>query len=288
MRQRMGLMRRESRLLRAVSRILRTVACALLAACSLPHSLEDPRILVAPYYPTYQLRGDTSLQSPGAPPTDNPAVQVEDFGLRGHSSDVGMRIDIGDDFDSFRVDYYRMDHHSKNPGVLPAAWGALLAADTVRLETRLDEIRVGYVGEVLREKFGKGERQVDLRLGLGGVIAWRDLRFRAREATGLRSQDVTVGDDGVVYPAARARVTWRGAYLEGEYAISPDLQFGGDYQGVQQDIEVRIGYQVPMQDVSVFAGWRWSEWNIDGFEGPLHHEAELVMDGFQFGVRILF
>jgi hypothetical protein len=261
---------------------------ALPAACALPRNLEDPRILVAPYYASYQLRGTTALQSPGAPPVDNAALALTDFALREHGDDFGIRADIGDDFASFRVDYCRLDQDSSGSGLLPGAWGALQPADQVRMETVMDEFRVGYVGEALRQKFGERERQVEFRFGVGAVVAFRDLVFRVREDTGARTQNVSVDDRGTIHPAARARVSWRGLFVEGEYAISPEWSFGGDFDGTQQDIEVRIGYAVPLQDVSVFGGWRRSEWELDGTEAGLRHRADLVLEGFQFGIQLAF
>ncbi len=70
---------------------------------------------------------------------------------------------------------------------------------------------------------------------------------RAHEVTGLRSQKLEMEDDGAVYLAARGRVSWRGVALRVDYAISDDMNFGGEFEGTQQDLEITLGYTLDTQ-----------------------------------------
>lgn len=260
----------------------------MLAGCALPRSLEDPAIQVSPYYATYKLTGTTALQSVGDTGAieDNQRMKLESFGYDDHEDDVGLRVDVGDGFGGFRIDYLRLDNSSTRKGVLADDWGVLRQGDPVHVAAELDEFRIGYVGEVLAHRFGERDRAVDVRLGVGAVLAHRDLALRVQEDNGLRSQNINHSDRGVIYPALRARATWRDFYLDGEYAWSPNLNLGGDFDGDQHDLELRLGYAVPLQDVAVFAAWRLSQWEIDGRIGVLRHEADLQLTGWQFGVQI--
>ena len=49
---------------------------------------------------------------------------------------------------------------------------------------------------------------------------------------------------------------------------------------------MRLGYQIPMQDVAVFVGWRRSQFEIKGDENGFEHHEDLTLQGFQFGVVV--
>ena len=72
-----------------------------------------------------------------------------------------------------------------------------------------------------------------------------------------------------------------------DYAIAPGL-VTGDYDGMQQDIEARLSYSVPFQDVTLFAGYRYSLFSAKGNEGGLAYDSDLRLDGYQFGITVSF
>src|SRR5262249_2623543 len=129
---------------------------------------------------------------------------------------------------------------------------------------------------------------LDFKLAAGGVLAHRDLGMHMHTVDNVRRQDVRVSDEGVVYPAVRFRATWQSVSLDLEYAISPNLTFGGEFDGVLQDFETRFTYRVPMQDVGIFAGYRYSTLPIEGHEGALAFDGNLRIDGLQLGVVVSF
>ncbi len=254
----------------------------------MPAALDDPQIRVAPYLAVYDLRGSTAHESlVSAVPTPNQTQGLSDFGFGGHEEDFGIRADVGDDFAGLRADYYRLDMNSSRKGVLVDDWGALQQGDAVHMGATMDELRLSCLGEVFRDTYGEGDRAVMVRAAVGGQFTWRKLHLSAKEDSGLRQQGATAVERGALAPALRARADYRDFWLQGEYAISPDLSLGGDFDGARQDLEFRIGYDVPLQDVTLFAGWRRSWMTIDGTEGGLRHEADLVLQGFQFGVSIV-
>lgn len=246
-------------------------------------------MLVSPYLALYQLRGEVSLESPvpGGPPQDNPPQDLRIFGQDHHREDIGIRTDIGDGFGGFRVDYYKLDQGSADPGVLEANWGALLQGDVVVMDVVMDELRVGYLEPLITAKTTWREHPLSLKFAMGGVLAWRDMRLRAKTDDGQRHQNVEIEGD-VFYPAARLRVSWRDIGFDVEYAVSPDLVIRGDFEGLQQDLELRATYSIPTRDVTFFAGYRYSEFPAEGEQGGLAFDSELALDGFQFGVTVTF
>jgi hypothetical protein len=265
------------------------VALVPLAACS-SVVFADPQIQASPYYAIYQLRGDMTIQTnPGAglPPQDNPEQPLRTFGQDHHGDDVGFRADIGDGFSGFRIDYYRFDENTTRHGVLDADWGNLLAGDVVRMDATMDEVRVGYVLPIGRIETTWRERPLTFQFAGGAVLAHRMIDLHARTEDGARRQNVKIEDAGVVYPAARARAAWREFALDAEYAISPELNFGGDFDHVLQDLEIRASYTLPMRELTVFAGYRYSELPASGIESGLEFDADLRLDGFEFGVTLI-
>ena len=270
-------------------RLAATAPFLCLCACTL--TTAEPQIHVAPYLAVYRLRGDTSMQSqptPSGPGQDNAPQTMRTFGQDHHREDVGVRVDIGDGFGGFRVDYYRLDMGTAETGVLTADWGALRAGDVVQMSAAMDEVRLGYLEPFVDVKSEYRDHPLRVRFAAGGVFAYRGLDLRARTEDGSRTQGVSIHGD-VLYPALRAQVAYRDVSLDVEYAIAPDaLVLGGDFDGVQQDFEARIGYSLPMRDITFYGGYRYSEVPAEGTEGGLRYDADLVIDGFQFGVRVTF
>jgi hypothetical protein len=249
----------------------------------------EPQVKVSPYYAVYQFGGDVSMQSAGpGGPEDNAPQSLRTFGLDAYEGDLGVRVDIGENFGGFRVDYFRLDQSTTRSGTLEDDWGALLAGDQVRMAAEMDEVRLGYVHPLLRERSNVRGHPLDLLFGLGAVLAHRELSLRAATTDGQRRQDIDIADHGVVYPAVRARAALQSFAIDAEYAFSPDLAFGGEFEGFQQDVEVRLSYTVPMHDVTFLAAWRYSDLGAAGDEGGYAYDADLTLSGFQFGVQVSF
>lgn len=262
-------------------------ACPLLAGCAASVSYE-PRVLVTPYLAVESLRGNVSMQSaPGGTLQNNPAQSLETFGQGHHEEDIGARIDVGDGFGGFRLDYLRLDMNTTDHGTLGADWGALQANDEVRMRTTMDEVRLGYVEPLLDTKLHWRDRPLGLRFGAGGVLAHRGLDLRATTVGGSRSEHLDVSGQ-VAYAAVRGRATWQNLSFDLEYAFSPDLALGGEFDGFQQDVEARLSYTLPLRDLTFFAGYRYSDLGASGHEGRFAYDADLVLDGFQFGVVLAF
>ena len=75
-----------------------------------------------------------------------------------------------------------------------------------------------------------------------------------------------------------------------EFKLHPHRRtvVGGDIEGLSQDFEAMVSYELPQRDVRVFAGWRYSEFSAAGSEGPYRFENDLVIDGLQLGVLVTF
>ncbi|MEC7583476.1 MAG: hypothetical protein VYE77_04100 [Planctomycetota bacterium] len=265
----------------------------LLAACgSFPVPI-DPLFKVSPYLANYQLRGKMSMQSPG--PVNNPSQSLRQFGFGSHEDDVGVRASLGDGLTGLNFDYYRLDMDTSRTGVLTDDFGTLGAGDTATMSATMDEWRFGWMHEVYHHSASFRQDPLDMHVGLGAVYAYRNLRMRPRTVISasspapdpLPSQNIDLVGDAI-YPSVRMRTVWRSLRFDFNYAISPDLQLTGDYDGILQDFETRFGYELPYQDIEFFAGWRYSTLKGNGSNNGLGYDADLKLDGFQFGMSVHF
>ena len=262
---------------------------SLLSSCTAT-LLFQPQVLVSPYLTEYQLRGNTSLQSVpggGGPPQDNPSQSMRTFGQDHHRDDVGVRVDVGDGFAGLRLDYFRLDQGTAHTGVLDGDWGALQTSDVVRMRAEMDELRLGYLDPMWQTSASWRDEPLTFEVAAGGVFSYRSLVLRAQTDDGMVHQDVQIEGNNL-YPAARCRVGWRNIAFDVDYAISPNLDLSGDFGGVLQDLELRASYTLPMRDITFFGGYRYSTLEADGHAGVLAYDADLRIDGFQFGLVVSF
>lgn len=263
-------------------------AASVLAACGLPKTV-SPRLVVSPYYADYQFRGRLGMQSDsGAGPVDNTPQSLGNMGQGHHEGGYGIRADVGDGMTGLRADFYRSSINPTSSGVLDDDFGHLLADDVVQSNFRMNEYRIGYLQQVWDAHGALYDRPLDLAFAAGGILAHRDLEVHARTTDLARHQDIDISDHGVVYPALRFRAGWQSLAFVLEYAMSPDLSFGGDFQGIQQDFETRLTYTVPFQDIGLFVGYRYTTMSVEGVEGGLGFDGHLYLDGLQLGVTVSF
>lgn len=269
--------------------IVLAAAAPFLTGCTAT-LLYEPQVLVSPYLTVYRLSGDVAMQSDpggGAPIQDNSPQNLRLFGQERHEDDIGVRAEIGDGFGGLRLDYFRLDMNTTRSKALEDDWGQLLEGDEVRMPVEMDEFRLGYLEPFWDGKVNVRERQISYKFAGGAVIAHRGMHQRAKTTDGLRQQTVSIDGD-VGYAAFRARAAWQNLALDLDYALSPDLQIGGDWNGTQQDVEVRASYALPMRDVTFFAGYRYSTLEAQGREQNTDYAADLRLDGYQFGLMVNF
>lgn len=260
-----------------------------LAACESFPVPTDPRVHVSPYYAHYRLRGDASMQSnPGTGPVDNDPLSLDALGQGHYADDIGVRADVGDGFSGIRVDYYQMEIGPRGSTTLGEGFGAIPAGANAQAQPKMEEWRLSLTQEVYATKMRWRQEAVDMRFGLGGTWANRsmDLDVRGSDTSGGYEQKIDFGGD-VFFGAARFRATLGQVSLDVEYALSPDLQTG-EWDDVAQDFETRLSYAVPFQDVTVFAGWRYATLDGSGSAGGLGYDADMTLDGYQFGVTVTF
>jgi hypothetical protein len=269
-------------------RVLAALALAVFAGCS-STTFAEPRILVSPYLALYQLRGDASMQSEPTPGNvqDNPPQSMRTFGHERHKEDVGVRADIGDGFAGVRVDWCQLDMNTSHTGVLDADWGSLRTGDTVRAKVAMDELRVGWLESLGTVRSTWRDQPLTVRIAGGGVLAHRDLDVRARTDAGRRAQNREIEGD-TVYAAVRLRASWRDYALDLDYAISPELELRGDFDGVLQDLELRGSWTMPLHDVTFFAGYRLSTLEGQGDANGFAYSADFTLDGFLLGLSVTF
>jgi hypothetical protein len=264
------------------------VSFALCAGCTT--TFAEPRLLVSPYLAVYRLRGDSAVQTStgqSTPPQDNPAQSMRAFGLNRYDDDLGIRADFGDGFAGLRLDYLHLDQSTSKSGTIDGGWGNLQAGDTTTMNPRMDELRLAWLEPVWSTRTVWRDKPLHVKVAAGGALTHRDMSLRARALDAPRAQTIaSSGDTAAV--AARFRVSWRDTSFDLDYALSPDLALGGDFGGVQQDVEARLGYTLPMQDVTFFAGYRYSRLHTSGTHDNVGYSADLVLDGWQFGITVTF
>jgi hypothetical protein len=258
-----------------------------LASCGSFPTPNDPRVHLSPYFAKYRLRGDVAMQNnPGTGPENNASQSIDSLGQGHHGDDVGLRADIGDGFSGIRIEYYRLDLGPSGSGALSDELGALQTGDVAAAEPRMDEWRLGWSQSVLDGQVAWRGNPVRVQGAAGATWANRDMDLDIRTTDGLRSQNVDLGGDAF-YGTALVRATMRQVSLDVSYSLCPWLQ-SGDWDGLAHDFETRLSYAVPFQDVTLFAGYRWSTFQGEGTRGGLRHEADFVLDGFQLGVTVTF
>jgi hypothetical protein len=146
---------------------------------------------------------------------------------------------------------------------------------------------LGWLEPILTARTNYREQPLVVKVAAGAQLAHRDLTYGASTLDGARSQKVDIDGD-IAFAALRVRATWRSFGVEGDYAISPGLALGGDYENLQQDLEMRVTYNLPLYDVTFFAGFRYSQLQAEGRVDGFGYDADLSIDGYQFGVTLVF
>lgn len=267
------------------------LGATLLTGCT---SLAEPSLRVSPYLAVYQLRGKSSMTSfvdpmnTAGPVQSNPTQRMATFGQDRFREDVGIRADFGDGFGGIRADYYQLDMDTSRKGELNGDWGNLLEDDRVSMYANMDELRLGYVEPIAEFRTEYRDEEMRFQFGIGGVFTSRQMTMKALDETFTRFQNYELAGDTIA-PTLRARVSWMKLALDVDYAAAPEaLVLSGDIEGLSQDIEARLSYQLPQRDISFFVGLRYSEFSGSGVAGNFTYDSDLIIDGMQFGVRVTF
>ena len=199
-----------------------------------------------------------------------------------------FRADIGDGFGGIRMDYYQLDMDTSKSGELTSDWGNLLESDKVSLYANMDELRIGYVEPIADYRTEYRDEDLRFQFAAGANFTYRQMTLKARDETFTRAQNFELGGD-TIGAAVRARISWMALSLDVDYVVSPEaLVLSGEIEGLSQDIETRLSYQLPQRDISFFAGLRYSEFSGNGEAGSFEYDSDMVIDGMQFGISVTF
>ncbi len=222
----------------------------------------------------------------GGPIVDNPSMDIQTFGIDDEETDLGFRLEVGDGLSGVSVDFIDLRNESNTSGTLTNDWGNMMAGDTVNTSLHMSNLRLRWL---FGHTFAVDDSQVwRAGLGLGPMLTHRRFRMTVSEVSGLRSQKMEFHDDGQVYVAARGRVSWNSVDLTVDYAVSEDWNFGGEFDGTQQDLEVMLSYTTNNGRMALFGGYQYSEFPASGNEGPFDFDADFTLDGYLFGLTIIF
>ena len=264
-----------------------TLTFASLAGCSSAPGLEDPTLALKPMVFFYENIGKTRMQSPsGGGVQDNAAMDLDLFGMSERDTNVGGYLTYGDGFSGLEFFYQNVELGSTRRGTLTAAWGAIPLGTEVHSRFDMDEFKLSYRGQIFEYET---EKEIRFRLALGASIVQRSGGFDAFETdAGTAFQNTNFEDDGAVYGAGRARIEYAGAALDADYALSPNLNFGGDFDGTMWDLEITGSYTLEGQDMTFLAGYRWSELPISGVQEGLLFEHDFRLQGYFLGLQFAF
>lgn len=275
-----------------VVRCLALACTALFAsACTSVPGLTDPEVTLSPRYYLYKPKGSARTQSSdNGRIAENAKQDLETLGMSRRDDDYGGVIAIGNGFEGIEIDYQKVDLDDTTTGVLSSDYGSLSTGMEVSSEFIMDEMRLSYVaGFMDREIDLDDDNWVRVRLGAGGTLVHREGRFKVFEAnSGPGSQSFKFSDGGVAYLSLRARADWREFSAQLEWDYSPDLAFGGDFDGNVSDLEFLLRYAFEAQDIDLLAGYRWSELQMTGKASGLRYDAEFDLAGFVLGLEFRF
>ena len=267
--------------------ILLVAALGVSTGCSSLPGFDRPQVDVAAHLAVYRLRGRARMQSvaSGGGLQENAAIDIQDLGIGQRDDDVGGTISVGDGFSGADFSYQKLTMAVAEPVTVTTPFGGLMAGDEIKTKVDMDEVRARYIGKVYGLQL---KNQAEFTFGLGGVLAHRELEIFARRTADGTGQRLVIEDNGVPYLAARVRAQYGPTSLQVDWAYNFGLDFGGDFEGEMQDLEVMANYAFPLQNVSVFAGWRRSELPAGGHATPLAYATDLVLDGYFLGARMRF
>ena len=149
----------------------------------------------------------------------------------------------------------------------------------------MDEVRLSYIQPLLHTTTTWRDEDLDLNFGAGGEFAFRDMQFSAFTDDLMRRQNVPIEGQNLGINV-RCRAKWTEIAVDLDYMISPHFVLGGDFDGVNQDLELRASYAIPLRDFTFFAGYRYSQLTAGGKADNAEYAAKLFIDGFQFGLTV--
>ena len=262
----------------------------LLAGCSSLPGFDDPRVSLAPHVVILDIEYDSSMQSrnSGGMIQNNPSMNEDVFGNNDRKTQIGGTLRIGDGFSGVEFSYLHFEMSTSKQGRLTSDWGIMQAGDPVNTEVEGNEFRFRYIAQLYEHSFETDYEDVRVQVGLGPGLAHREVDFTVTHSALSRRQKVDPKDDGVVYIASRARASYDLFALTADFQISPDLTFGGDFEGTMWDLELIGSYTFEDQDLTAFVGWRRSEMESSGRQGDFEYDLDLTFDGYVLGVEFTF
>ncbi len=269
---------------------LLAVAC-LPTACSSVPGFDDPEITIEPRMYLVRHEGKARMQSvTGGQIINNAAMDTSRLGQFERDESYGGVMAVGDGFSGLEASFNKFEIDDSKEAVLTTDFGALQGGDVVNSDMEYDEYRLAYVAEIYQHAFEIGEEEEILwQLGAGGAMAHRAGDFNVREIGGeMASQEIDFRDDGTPYLQLRTRASWRNFSAQLDWAFNPDLHWGGDFEGQMHDIEVLLRYQLEAQNLSVVAGYRWSDLPFSGQDEGLRYDADFRVEGYVLGVKFGF
>jgi len=263
---------------------LAAIPLLILACCASIPGFENPKTRAAVWALVYELEGSTSMQSGGIP-VDNPPMTLGRFGIGNGDTGFGMRLSRGDGFSGLELDYTVIDDDTIAGGTLTQDWGDLMAGDTVNTQFRMYDLRLRWM---LGQTWIDESEEWGVGLGLGAIFGHRELTMDVVEVNGLRGQSLEMKDDGAIYLAIRSRISHSGVTLTADYAFSDGMNFGGDFEGTQEDLQIALSYTPENQRMELFAGFQYSGFPGEGRQGNLKYRNDFSLEGYFLGLSMTF
>ncbi len=262
----------------------------LLPACTGLPGLDMPVIRISPRLHEDVQYGTTRMQSvQGGGVVDNAPQDMRQLGQNGHDEDWAIVASAGDGFSGAELEYRHIAIADTSTGVLGADFGAVPAGTTVSSKLAGDGWRLAYFGKFLGSTVAVGNQEIEFALAGAFALTHREMSFGVAEDgnTGVE-QRIHFSDSVTPYFGLRGRVAWRDLSLDVDALVNPDISFGSDFRGTQEDIALTMRYRLEAQDVALLAGFRWLDLDTSGEEGGLRYDTGFRVEGFVLGVEIEF
>lgn len=276
--------------MRAIDLVPLLLSCVAVACNGMP-GLDTPRVSLSPRLHLDRQHGRATMQSlQGTTIVDNPSQSVDAFGQTNGDEDWSLVVRAGDGFSGLEGEYRDVAIADSVLGSLTSDFGRLSDGDGVDARLTMDTWRVAYFGEIASHRIDpESADALELRLAVGAALSYREARFSLVQAGGGGlSQTLHVEDRGSPWLGLRGRVAWRDASLDLDWLVNPDLSLGGNFDGIQHDVEVMARYRFPDQDVTALAGYRWSQLDASGSENGLRFDTDFSVAAIVLGIEFEF
>lgn len=266
--------------------MLRVLICTLvvsLAPACKTFRPDNPKVSLGVSGMMLDLTGQGRMDSLiGANKQVNDYVDIgRSLSLSGLSFGFGSSAVWGDGLAGAELHYLYWTSPDLARGMLTQDFGDLRRNDTIKSESKLNQIRLQYIVKVAEYDI----EDVTLRAGVGAGMHHNFFDVDMRAANAARSQTIDFADDGIPVAIVRAQAEWKplrgtieGAFSHGNW---------GDIDGTVLDLKAVLEYRM-QNGIWVWGGYRAYDLPASGSKQGADFDFDMELAGWIFGIRMDF